>query len=118
MAVRVLIVDDAPDFRRLARMLLSHGGYEVIGEASDGETALRLAFELRPDLVLLDIQLPDIDGFEVARQLDVEDDIQVVLVSSRDEADYGTRVTSAPAAGFLAKSHLSVPAVSALLSES
>ena len=69
MTVRVLIVDDHPSFRATARLLLETEGFEVVGEEADGASGLRAARELSPDLVLLDVQLPDIDGFEVAAQL-------------------------------------------------
>src|SRR5437763_2445345 len=88
IAVRVLIVDDHPSFRASARSLLEEEGYEVVGEAADGAEALRAAALLQPDWVLLDVQLPDIDGFEVARRLAISDHPpQVVLTSSRDGAD-------------------------------
>ena len=69
MTRTVLIVDDHPSFRASARMLLEAEGYEVVGEAEDGQSALRAVEELRPDVVLLDVQLPDIDGIEVAARL-------------------------------------------------
>src|SRR5215467_6670629 len=85
-ARRVLVVDDHPGFRRCARALLTSEGFEVVGEAEDGASALALAREL----VLLDIQLPDIDGFEVAeRLLERKPDLSIVLVSSRGRAEYG-----------------------------
>ncbi len=69
MPTSVLIVDDHPSFRLSARRMLEAYGYTVVGEAEDGERALAAAEELKPDLVLLDVQLPDIDGFEVAERL-------------------------------------------------
>ena len=69
MATSVLIVDDHPGFRASARMLLEAEGYDVVGEAGDGQAGLEAAAELHPDVVLLDIQLPDMDGFEVAAGL-------------------------------------------------
>src|ERR1700726_226654 len=91
---RVLIVDDHAGFRSMARRLLQAGGYEVVGEAADGSSGLQAARHLRPDLVLLDIQLPDVDGCEVARWLAAEaDPPAVVLISSRDAEDYGARLT-------------------------
>jgi DNA-binding NarL/FixJ family response regulator len=115
-ARRVLVVDDHPSFRRSARALLTNEGFEVVGEAGDGATALALAEELMPDLVLLDIQLPDVDGFEVAsRLLEREPDLPIVLVSSRDHAEYGARIETSGARGFVAKADLSGAALERLL---
>jgi DNA-binding NarL/FixJ family response regulator len=112
MRRRVLVIDDHPGFRASARALLEQGGFEVVGEADDGRTGLAAAAELRPDLVLLDVVLPDIDGFEVARRLmDGEPGAKVVLVSTRDELDYGGRVARVGASGFIQKSSLSIRAL-------
>src|SRR3954471_7439636 len=90
MATTVLIVDDHATFRSLARRVLEHHGFEVVGEARDGEAGLEAVRELRPDVVLLDVQMPGIDGFEVASRLTANGDAPaVVLVSSREQADYG-----------------------------
>jgi DNA-binding NarL/FixJ family response regulator len=114
--VRVLIVDDHPSFRASARKLLESDGYEVVGEAADGEEALRAAARLRPDLVLLDVQLPDIDGFEVAVRLaELDDAPEVILTSSRDGADYGSCIEDSGARGFVPKAELSGAALSLLL---
>jgi DNA-binding NarL/FixJ family response regulator len=116
MSVRVLIVDDHPSFRATARLLLESEGFEVVGEAADGTTGLRDARELEPDLVLLDVQLPDIDGFEVAAQLTAAaGGPAVVLTSSRDEADFGPLVAASGARGFVPKAELSGAALLALL---
>ena len=113
---RVLIVDDHPSFRNCARTLLESEGFDVVGEAADGETAVALAAEVEPELVLLDIQLPDIDGFEVAsRLLASEPDLAIVLVSSRDRLQYGSLVEASGARGFVAKGELSGPALERLL---
>jgi DNA-binding NarL/FixJ family response regulator len=116
MPVTVLIVDDHPSFRATARLLLESEGFEVVGEAADGAAGLREARALAPDLVLLDVQLPDIDGFEVAAQL-TGDGIgpTVVLTSSRDEADFGPLVAASGARGFVPKAELSGTALLALL---
>jgi DNA-binding NarL/FixJ family response regulator len=112
----VLIVDDHPGFRSAARALLEADGFDVVGEAADGESGLAAAERLRPGLVLLDIQLPDLDGFEVARRLSQGGDPPaVVLVSSRDSSAYRRRLADSPARGFVAKSDLSGAAVAALV---
>jgi DNA-binding NarL/FixJ family response regulator len=112
-----LIVDDDAGFRRRARRLLSTAGYAVAGEAADGASALAGVRELRPDVLLLDILLPDIDGIEVAGRLAAESDggPAVVLTSSRDAADYGRRLRDAVAAGFIPKADLSPAALAAVL---
>ena len=112
----VLIVDDHPSFRASARMLLQAEGFDVIGEAEDGTSALVAAAELRPDLVLLDVQLPDMDGFEVAARLTERDGgPAVVLVSSRDGSDFGPLVGTSGARGFIPKAELSGSRIAALL---
>ena len=116
MASRVLIVDDHSGFRHIARQLLTEGGYDVVGEAADGLSAIKAARQLRPDVVLLDVQLPDIDGCEVARQLAAHrDPPAVVLISSRDAADYGARLDGCGARGFVAKAELSGAALDNVL---
>jgi DNA-binding NarL/FixJ family response regulator len=104
----VLIVDDHEDFRRSAWALLQAEGFTVIGAARDGAEAIIRARELRPDIVLLDIQLPDLDGFAVAEHIALwPDPPAVVLISSRDAATYRSRLVASPARGFIAKSDLS-----------
>ena len=117
MATRVLIVDDHPGFRATARALLEVEGYEVVGEAENGVQALRLAKELEPDLVLLDVQLPDFDGFEVASRLTAAatgKTPKIVLTSSRDASDFGPLVAQSGARGFVAKAELSGGALARL----
>src|SRR3712207_1257489 len=100
----VLIVDDHPSFRATARLLLEAEGFVVVGEAEDGAHALTQAAALRPDVVLLDVNLPDIDGFDVAARLSVDTDApKIVLVSSREARDFGPLVTRCGARGFLSK---------------
>lgn len=91
-------------------------GFEVVGEAADGTTALDLALALDPEFVLLDIQLPDIDGFEVAARLrERKPDLAIVLVSSRDRSDYGSRIEENGVLGFVSKDELSGAALVSLL---
>jgi len=111
----VLIVDDHAGFRARARAILGMAGFEVVGEAGDGASAIAEAERLRPDVVLLDIRLPDMDGFDVARRLTGDSAPAVVLVSSRDASDYGSRIERSPAAGFIPKADLSGAALEALL---
>jgi DNA-binding NarL/FixJ family response regulator len=107
-ARRILVVDDHAGFRRCASALLSAEGFEVVGEAESGEAALTLAAGLEPELVLLDIQLPDLDGFEVAeRLLAREPELKIVLISSRDRSSYGSAIERSGAIGFIWKGELS-----------
>jgi DNA-binding NarL/FixJ family response regulator len=116
MGARVLIVDDHPSFRAAARKLLEIEGFDVVGEAEDGMSALLAAEALRPDLVLLDVGLPDLDGFEVARRLcGAARAPAVVLTSSRDGTDYGSAVQGSGARGFVPKAELSGPGLEAAL---
>jgi two-component system, NarL family, nitrate/nitrite response regulator NarL len=112
-----MIVDDHADFRSSARELLEAEGFEVVGEAADGESALVTIGRLRPRIVLLDIQLPGIDGFEVAERLAaVGDPPAVVLISTRAVSSYRRRLAGSPVRGFISKSELSGNALSALVS--
>jgi DNA-binding NarL/FixJ family response regulator len=116
VAVTVLIVDDHPSFRASARTLLEAEGYRVVGEAENGEDAVKAARDLDPDLVLLDVQLPDIDGFHVAARLrKLDNPPMVILTSSRDRADYGRCIGDCGARGFVPKADLSGAAIAALL---
>jgi DNA-binding NarL/FixJ family response regulator len=116
MAITVLIVDDHPSFRASARMLLEAEGFEVVGEAPDGLTAIEAVHELRPQMVLLDVQLPDIDGFEVAARISANGSAPaVVLTSSRDVDDLGPLGERSNVRGFIPKSELSGAALEALL---
>ena len=118
MGPSVLIVDDHSGFRASARLLLEAEGFTVLGEATDGTSALEAARELRPELVLLDIELPDMDGFEVTRCLaDESNRAAVILISSRDSSDYRTRLSKSKALGFIPKVDLSGTAIGALMAK-
>ena len=115
MRPTVLIVDDHAAFRASARALLQAEGFDVIGEAANGAAAVEAVAALRPEIVLLDIQLPDLDGLVVAEQLAAAPDPPaVVLISSRDAAAYGPRLQATPARGFIPKSGLSGEALAAM----
>lgn len=112
----VLIVDDHRIFRTDARELLEAAGYEVVGEAGDGATGVEAARRLAPDVLLLDVQLPDQDGFAVARTVARgEHAPQIVMVSSREASDYGSRLRTSPAVGFIHKPELSRDRLAALI---
>ena len=115
VAATVLIVDDHAGFRSFARALLEAEGFDVVGEAADGTSAIAAARALSPELVLLDVALPDMDGFAVCDAL-LEDGTGpvVVLTSSRDVASYRRRLERSQAQGFIAKSELSGRALAAL----
>jgi two-component system response regulator EvgA len=116
MPTSVLIVDDHPSFRLSARRMLEADGYTVVGEAEDGATALEAARELDPDLVLLDVQLPDLDGFEVAERLRAAGGrSEIVLTSTRERSDFGEEVADSPARGFVTKGELSAEAIASLI---
>jgi DNA-binding NarL/FixJ family response regulator len=112
----VLIVDDHEAFRVSASALLEAEGFAVLGEAADGGAAIVECERLRPDVVLLDIQLPDLDGFTVAERLAAaREPPAVVLISSREAEAYGPRLESAAARGFISKRELSGAALAALI---
>ena len=117
MAPTIVIVDDHPSFRASARAILEAGGFEVVGEAADGASAVETVQRLQPDVVLLDVQLPDATGFEVCRLLERANGSApaIVFVSSRDLADYGELVKSSRARGFVPKGELSGEAIAALI---
>ena len=112
----VLIVDDHGSFRASARRLLELEGFAVLGEAADGQSAIAAAQQLEPDVVLLDVQLPDLDGFEVAARLAaVGSRATIVLTSSRDASAYGSLLADSPARAFIGKGELSGSALAGLL---
>jgi len=116
MPVRVLIVDDHPDFRAVARELLEEAGYLVSGEAASAAGAIAAVSAQAPDVVLLDVALPDGNGFDVASELSRDPSgPAVVLVSSREAEDYGQRVSGCGARGFVSKSRLSATTLASVL---
>ncbi len=112
----VLIVDDHAGFRAFARDLLELADFEVVAEAADGASALAAMERSAPAVVLLDIRLPDMDGFAVAKVLAERSDPPIViLVSSRDAIDFGRRIEASGVAGFISKSRLSPDTLHAIL---
>jgi DNA-binding NarL/FixJ family response regulator len=111
---RILIVDDDERFRGIARRLLDSGGVDVVGEADDGESALAAVRELEPDVVLVDVHLPDLDGFEVARQIAAAGGPPVVMTSTRDECDFRADLSRSGARGFVPKDELSAERIVSL----
>jgi CheY-like chemotaxis protein len=117
MAFRVLIVDDNGAFLYAARRLLAREGLQVVGIAATGAEALRRVGDLRPDVVLVDIELAQESGFEVARRL-IDHDPEgpaVILVSTHAEEDLAELIDESPAIGFLPKAGLSAPAIRGLV---
>ena len=116
MPVAILIVDDNARFRSRARQRLEADGYAVVAEAEDGASALEAARRHRPEVVLLDIGLPDMSGLDVAELLaGTLDAPAVVLTSTHDAADFGERMASCGARGFVPKAALSGEAIAAVL---
>jgi DNA-binding NarL/FixJ family response regulator len=110
----VVVVDDHAGFRRAASELLESEGFDVVGEAADGSSALAATRKLRPQLVLLDVALPDTSGFDLARRLGAQR-VNVILTSSREHGDLNRRVRESGALGFVPKDELSGSALRALL---
>ena len=116
MPRRVLIIDDNSDFRTAARHLLERHAFVIVAEAENGISGIEKAKEHRPDLALLDVQLPDVDGFEVAERLSqLDTPVDVILTSSLDGTDFGALVEHNSALGFIPKAELSAQAIEALL---
>lgn len=116
MRPTVLIVDDHDEFRASASALLEAEGFAVVGAVSDAAAALIAVARLKPDVALVDVQLPDLDGFAVAERLaGVAQPPRVVLISSRDASVYAARLKGAPACGFLAKRELSGASLAGLV---
>jgi DNA-binding NarL/FixJ family response regulator len=116
MRPRLLIVDDHDGFRSIARAMLEREGFDVVGEAADGQGAVTAVSELHPGIVLLDVHLPDIDGFATSERLaQLANPPTVVLISSRPINDLRQRVQDSPVAGFLTKDELSGAALNAIV---
>ncbi len=112
----VLIVDDHAGFRASARRVLESEGYSVIAEAADGSAGVTAAAEANPDVALVDVQLPDFDGFEVTKRMrDAGATAQIVLISSHERSDFGSLIDTSGAEGFVSKAELSGATLEALL---
>lgn len=112
----LVVVDDHAGFRQVVRTMMTAAGWQVIGEASTGGAVLEMVMRLAPDLVLLDVVLPDMDGFAVAERLTAAGCASaVVLISGHDRGDFEGRVRAAPVRGFLAKEMISGQALAQLL---
>ncbi len=112
----VLIVDDHAGFRANARAVLESEGFQVVGEAASGAEALEAVAGEAPDVILLDVELPDADGFDLAARLTANGSrVNVVLVSSRDYSDFAQLIERSGARGFVPKAELSGPRLAALV---
>jgi DNA-binding NarL/FixJ family response regulator len=112
---RILIVDDHSGFRASARRMLEAGGFDVVGEAGDGAAAVNAVSELAPDVILLDVQLPDVNGIDLAGRLAANGSRAVILTSSRPVDQLGPDVTSSGARGFIPKDELSASEIERLV---
>jgi two-component system, NarL family, nitrate/nitrite response regulator NarL len=117
VSLRCLIVDDSPRFLAAVRPVLERGGVEVVGAASNPADALRELEKLRPRVVLLDIDLGEHSGFELARRLASVDSASLILISTHAEADFKDLIASSPAIGFIPKSQLSARAIQDMLGD-
>jgi DNA-binding NarL/FixJ family response regulator len=116
MRRRILVIDDNTAFRGALSQLLDTDCFVVIAGAATGASGVQLAREHKPDLVIVDVQLPDTDGFEVAERLvGLDLPLEVILTSGLDSSDLGTLVTDSSARGFIPKAELSAQAIDALL---
>jgi DNA-binding NarL/FixJ family response regulator len=119
MRRRILVIDDNTAFRDAVGRLLATDGFTVVAEAGSGAGGIQQAKKHKPDLVILDVQLPDTDGFDVAEQLaGLDPALQVILTSTLDGSDLGALVSESSARGFIPKAELSVRAIEALLDPS
>jgi DNA-binding NarL/FixJ family response regulator len=122
VGLRSLIIDDSAHFLAAARELLEREGITVVGVASTSDEAVRLAQDLRPDVALVDIDLGEESGFDLARRLTATEDgeaplTRVVLISAYPERDFADLITQSPAAGFLAKPDLSARRIREILGD-
>ena len=116
MPLTVLVVDDHDGFRANARQLLEAEGFEVLGEAADAASGIEAARALRPDVVLLDIRLPDLDGVRASRHIGaLNGKSRIVLISSCDMFDLAGALAESAAVGFISKGELSGAALRELL---
>jgi DNA-binding NarL/FixJ family response regulator len=115
MGTTVLVVDDHPGFRACARRLLASDGFDVVGEAVDAASGIEAARALLPDVVLLDVRLPDLDGVEASKRIGSLNGSAIVLTSTYDIDDLGGALAQSPARGFIPKSELSGRALRELL---
>jgi DNA-binding NarL/FixJ family response regulator len=116
MPRRILVIDDNAAFRGALGQVLETDGFVVVAGAGTGVSGIQLARKHKPDLVIVDVQLPDTDGFDVAEQLAVLDPaLDVILTSGLDLSDLGALVTDGAARGFIPKAELSVAAITTLL---
>jgi DNA-binding NarL/FixJ family response regulator len=113
--LRILMVDDSRHFLSAARGALEQDGITVVGVASTSAEALRLARELRPDGILVDIDLGDENGLDLAREFASSEAAPVVLISAYPESELADLIASSPAVGFVSKSQLSASAISGLI---
>jgi CheY-like chemotaxis protein len=118
MRPRIVIVDDDPSFLAMVRLLLEADGFVVVGEALNGLDGVAAAVELEPDIVLVDVNLPDIDGFEVVERLaDGEGAPPIVLTSSRSAGDFGKLIETSRARAFITKADITGEALAGFLDE-
>src|ERR1700733_5134135 len=119
MAIRCLIVDDNSRFAQTAQEVLQDDGIDVVGVASGGQEAMRLARELRPDLALVDIDLGAESGLDVAYRLRADEPEAladaVILISTHAQKEFAELIAASPAVGFIAKAELSADSIQALL---
>jgi DNA-binding NarL/FixJ family response regulator len=121
MSLRCLIVDDNASVREEVRALLTEQGLEVVGGAGSATEGLRQIAELQPDVALIDIDLGEESGFELARRLSERPDQaaspHLILISTHDEAEYAELIATSPAIGFLAKTDLSAARIRRMLAD-